>query len=76
MLDRYYYLVMELVQGGEMFEHLIRSGEYSEKICQRLMRDTASALCFLHANKVVHADLKPENLMLSSWDDDQVSKGF
>ncbi len=65
----HFYLILDLVQGGEMFEHLIEHGAYSEHDAARLMRDVASALAFLHGISIVHADLKPENLMLSSWDD-------
>jgi serine/threonine protein kinase len=62
----YYYLVMDLVSGGEMFDHLIQYGAYSEADAARLMREVASALAFLHGVGVVHADLKPENLLLCS----------
>ncbi|CAM9492819.1 unnamed protein product [Chrysoparadoxa australica] len=63
-----YYLVEELVEGGEMFEYLCNNGAYSEKKAASLMQDLALGLQFLHAHGVVHADLKPENLMLSSED--------
>lgn len=62
----HYYLVMDLVSGGEMFDHLINYGAYSEADAARLMREVASALAFLHGVGVVHADLKPENLLLCS----------
>eukprot|EP00752_Nemacystus_decipiens_P007342 g6568.t1 len=68
--ERHYYLVLELVSGGELFEHLIRHGAYSEHTAAAILRDLAGALRFLHRKGIVHADLKPENLMLSSWDDD------
>ena len=61
-----YYLVMDLVSGGEMFDHLINNGAYSEFDAARLVREVASALAFLHGIDIVHGDLKPENLMLSS----------
>lgn len=64
--EEYYYLVLDLVQGGELFEHLSRYGPYSEADAARLIRQTASALAFLHGIGVVHCDMKPENLMLSS----------
>jgi len=62
----HYYLVMDLVSGGEMFDHLIEFGAYSEADAARLMREVASALAFLHGVGVSHADLKPENLLLCS----------
>lgn len=62
----FYYLILDLVQGGEMFDHLIENGPYSEADAARLVREVASALAFLHGIGVVHGDLKPENLMLSS----------
>lgn len=63
---KYYYLILDLVLGGEMFDQLCNNGPYSEADASRLMREVASALAFLHGIGVVHADLKPENLMLSS----------
>lgn len=62
----HYYLVMDLVSGGEMFDHLIEYGAYSEADAARLMAEVASALAFLHGVGVTHADLKPENLLLCS----------
>jgi len=62
----HFYLVMDLVSGGEMFEHLIQYGAYSEADAARLVQEVASALAFLHGVGVVHCDLKPENLLLCS----------
>lgn len=61
-----FYLVLDLVNGGEMFEHLIKLGAYSEADAARLVREAALALCFIHGIGLVHGDLKPENLMLST----------
>jgi Protein kinase domain len=63
---KYYYLILDLVSGGEMFEHLVSQGAYSEADAARLMHEVASALAFLHGVGVVHCDLKPENLLLST----------
>ncbi len=54
-----------------MFDHLINDGPFSEADAARLIRETASALTFLHGIGVLHADLKPENLMLCSTKRDQ-----
>eukprot|EP00978_Attheya_sp_CCMP212_P019944 scaffold56656_cov50-Attheya_sp.AAC.3 len=62
----FYYLILDLVSGGELFDHLIKLGAFSEADTARLIREVASALAFLHGIDVVHGDLKPENIMLSS----------
>jgi hypothetical protein len=64
--EKYYYMVLDLVSGGEMFEHLIKLGAYSEADASRLVKEVAAALTFLHGIGIVHGDLKPENLMLST----------
>jgi hypothetical protein len=64
--SRYYYMILDLVSGGEMFEHLITLGAYSEGDASRLVKEVAVALSFLHGIGIVHGDLKPENLMLST----------
>ena len=61
----FYYLVLDLVRGGEMFDHLIKDGAYSEADAARLVREVGSALSFLHGIGLVHADLKPENLYVN-----------
>ena len=50
-----YLLVLDLLDGGEMFEHLIKHGAYSEADASRLLRQVASALDFIHGIGVVHA---------------------
>ena len=60
----YYYLVLDLISGGELFDQLARSGPYSEADAARLVREVASALAYLHGVGIVHSDLKPE---VSSW---------
>lgn len=56
--DDDYLLVLDLVMGKEMFDHLIEHGAYSEADASRLVRQVASALDFIHGVGVVHADLK------------------
>lgn len=68
-----FYLVLDLVEGGEMFFHLIEQGPYSEADAARLFRQAASALALLHGVGIVHSDLKPENLMLSSTETDSAA---
>mmetsp|Transcript_18186 Transcript_18186/g.51792 ORF Transcript_18186/g.51792 Transcript_18186/m.51792 type:complete len:845 (-) Transcript_18186:187-2721(-) len=62
----HYYLVLDFIGGGELFDHLVDQGAYSEADAAHLIREVASTLNFLHGLDVVHADMKPENLMMSS----------
>lgn len=62
----YFFLVLDLVNGGEMFDNLCAQGAYSEADAARMLRDVASALAFMAGIGIVHGDMKPENLMLST----------
>ena len=53
-----FYLVMELMEGGELFDRIVEKEKYSEKEAQTVVRDIASALEYCHEKKVVHRDLK------------------
>jgi serine/threonine protein kinase len=44
----HFYLVMDLISGGELFDHLSHDGAYSEADAARLIFEIASALAFLH----------------------------
>ena len=63
------YVVMEIIDGGEVLEHLIRGGPYNEVTASRYVRELAEGLAYMHAHNIIHSDLKCENLMLSSWDE-------
>lgn len=56
----FFILILDFIQGGELFDHLIEMGAYSEMDASRIVREVASALLFLHGIGLVHADLKPE----------------
>jgi len=65
------YLVMELLQGGDLFDRIVRKGRYSELECRRVMRRMLAALHYLHEERdIVHRDLKPENILCVSKSDD------
>ncbi|XP_042332146.1 serine/threonine-protein kinase 17A isoform X2 [Sceloporus undulatus] len=61
-------LVLEYAAGGEIFDQCIaeREDAFKEKDVRRLMRQILEGVSFLHQNNVVHLDLKPQNILLSS----------
>lgn len=59
-------LVLELVPGGDCQQLLRRHGCLSEGAVQPMMRQLGDALSFLHAQGVVHRDVKLENLLCNT----------
>ncbi|XP_049318670.1 calcium/calmodulin-dependent protein kinase IGb isoform X5 [Astyanax mexicanus] len=65
----HYYLVMQLVSGGELFDRLLDRGMFSEKDASMVIRQVLEGVHYLHQNNIVHRDLKPENLLYYSQDE-------
>ncbi|KAG7477639.1 hypothetical protein MATL_G00071820 [Megalops atlanticus] len=65
----HYYLVMQLVSGGELFDRILDRGVYTEKDASKVIRQVLQAVNYLHQNSIVHRDLKPENLLYYSQDE-------
>jgi serine/threonine protein kinase len=64
------YLVMELLQGGDLFDRIVLVGKYKETESRRVLRRLLAAVYYLHEEcNIVHRDLKPENVLLVSRDD-------
>jgi len=57
------YMVLEYVGGGELFEHIIGRGNYSENDAAFAVRQIIEAVAYLHSKGIAHRDLKPENLL-------------
>ena len=59
-------LVMELVTGGTLLDHIVNSGHFNEEVGRTIFRDLATGLEYLHAHGIAHRDLKPENFICSA----------
>lgn len=55
-------MVMELCEGGELFERIIRY-KVSEEEIVLIIRQITSAVFYMHSKGVIHRDLKPENML-------------
>ncbi|KAK2599945.1 MAPK-activated protein kinase Srk1 [Conoideocrella luteorostrata] len=61
---QYYYIVLELAPGGELFHQIVRLTYFSEELSRHVIIRVARALEYLHEEKgVVHRDIKPENIL-------------
>lgn len=57
------FLVMEVMQGGELFERIQKKSHFTEHEASLLMRKITSAVRHIHSLNLAHRDLKPENLL-------------
>jgi serine/threonine protein kinase len=62
------YLVMEFVPGGDLQNLLERGVVMGEQTGKRLIAQIVEALKLLHENRVIHRDVKPANVLLTSTD--------
>ncbi|WOK98951.1 serine/threonine-protein kinase ATG1a isoform X2 [Canna indica] len=71
------FLVLEYCAGGDVAGYIKRYGSYgrvSEGVARHFMRQLAEGLKVLRENNLIHRDLKPQNLLLSTSDETAVLK--
>ena len=59
------YYVMEYLEGGNLDSRVKSNGPLDEATAVACIRQVADALAEVHSNKLLHLDLKPENIMLN-----------
>jgi len=64
--EKAFFIVMEIINGGELFDRIVELKNYTEKEASKIIVQILSAVGHLHSKNIVHRDLKPENLLLSS----------
>eukprot|EP00922_Rhytidocystis_sp_ex-Travisia-forbesii_P059854 GHVS01088754.1.p1 GENE.GHVS01088754.1~~GHVS01088754.1.p1 ORF type:complete len:286 (-),score=17.74 GHVS01088754.1:260-997(-) len=62
--DRYLYIVMEYVVGGEFFTHLRKSKRFEGETAKFYAAHVALIFEYLHGKNIIYRDLKPENILL------------
>lgn len=63
------YYSMQYISGGSLDEYIANKGGLTQNVTVSLAMQVADALEYLHANKMLHLDLKPSNIMLNGQGD-------
>jgi len=59
-------LVLELCDGGELYDRIQQKQYYPEQEAKVLIKNLLSAVGYVHSKGIMHRDLKPENILLAS----------
>ncbi|MGH7145054.1 MAG: serine/threonine protein kinase [Planctomycetota bacterium] len=62
--DGWHYLVMEYIDGDDLFNLLQKQGRFQEKEALQLIEGIAEALVYIHEERHLHRDIKPENILV------------
>ncbi|XP_050410649.1 serine/threonine-protein kinase Chk2 isoform X2 [Patella vulgata] len=68
------YIVLELVEGGELFDRVVSVSQFSEPVAKLLFYQMVVAIKYLHDQGITHRDLKPENILLSGENNETLIK--
>jgi len=60
------YIVLEFVNGGELFDQVSRNGKLEESEARKYFQQLIDAVGYCHSRGVYHRDLKPENVLLDT----------
>lgn len=64
--DNAVHLVMELCEGGELFDRIVARGHYNERAAAKIARTIMEVVQACHKGGVIHRDLKPENFLFAN----------
>mmetsp|Transcript_53823 Transcript_53823/g.122435 ORF Transcript_53823/g.122435 Transcript_53823/m.122435 type:complete len:569 (-) Transcript_53823:235-1941(-) len=67
------YLILELCEGGELFDRIVKAKRFTERTGAILVRQMLLAINYMHQNNIIHRDLKPENFLFATHDDVEVA---
>lgn len=68
------YLVMELMEGGELFDRIVEKESYSEMEAAETIKPIIDSIRYCHENGIIHRDLKPENLLYMTTEQNSIIK--
>ena len=64
--DVNFYLIMDLLKGGELFDEIVKRSRFNEHDAIDVMIQVFSSVNYLHKKGFVHRDLKPANILIDN----------
>ncbi|XP_031130182.1 calcium-dependent protein kinase 24-like [Ipomoea triloba] len=70
------YLLMELCEGGELFDRIVAKGHYTERAAALVTKTILEVIQMCHKHGVIHRDLKPENFLYANGNENAPLKAI
>ena len=67
--SRHYYVVTELLTGGDLLEHIAPHKCFTEHNAAVIMKQILSGVAYCHSKNIVHRDIKPGNIMFETHEE-------
>jgi serine/threonine protein kinase len=65
--DDNYYMVIDLCEGGDLFNYIVQHNAIDEPTASVIFRQVSTAIGYCHSFSVAHRDLKPENILICKF---------
>ncbi|XP_074321272.1 calcium-dependent protein kinase 8-like [Silene latifolia] len=70
------HIVMELCEGGELFDRIVARGHYTERAAALVTKTIVEVVQMCHKHGVMHRDLKPENFLFANKKENSALKAI
>ncbi|XP_010673649.2 calcium-dependent protein kinase 8 [Beta vulgaris subsp. vulgaris] len=74
--DNAVHIVMELCEGGELFDRIVARGHYTERAAALVTKTIVEVVQMCHRHGVMHRDLKPENFLFANKKENSALKAI
>jgi calcium-dependent protein kinase len=70
--DIHYYIISELIEGGELYDRICKMKIFTEKSAATILEQILLAINYMHQRNITHRDIKPENILMQAADSESL----